>query len=155
MQINIGIGINQRKEIADLLARLLADTYVLYAKTQNFHWNVTGPQFHSLHKMFEEQYLQLALAVDEIAERIRALGFVAPAGLSKFSELSELKDVSGEIAASQMINELLHDHEVIIRNAHKIFTVASELSDEVTEGLISERLTEQEKTAWMLRSSKF
>ncbi len=155
MQINIGIDANQRKEIANLLAGLLADTYVLYTKTQNFHWNVTGPQFHSLHKMFEEQYHQLAAAVDEIAERIRALGFTTPAGLTKFIELSELKDASGEITANNMIDELLHDHESIIRCARKIFTVASDMSDEVTVGLISERLAEQEKTAWMLRSSKF
>ena len=152
MNINIGIDEKDRKEIAQGLSRLLADTYTLYLKTHNFHWNVTGPMFQTLHLMFETQYNELALAVDSIAERIRALGFPAPGTYAEFIELSSLKEQPGVPAAEQMIRLLVDGHEATIRTARSAFPTAERSNDEATADLLTQRMQVHEKTAWMLRS---
>jgi len=141
------------KKVIDSLCHLLADTYLIYVKTQNFHWHVMGPYFHSFHKMFEEQYLQLALAVDEIAERIRALNHAAPATFAEFLELTHLKEDRKNLNANTMVKTLLHDHETIIASLKKLIKAAQEAGDEETADLGITRCEEHEKTAWMLRSS--
>jgi len=135
------------------LAKLLADTYTLYLKTQNFHWHVTGPHFHSLHKMFEEEYVQLAAAVDEIAERIRALNHPAPASFTEFLKLTSIKENVTTPSANDMVKQLLNDHEIIIKHIAEILPVAQQVKDEATFDLLINRTEEHEKTAWMLRSS--
>lgn len=135
------------------LAKLLADTYTLYLKTQNFHWNVTGPHFHSLHKMFEEEYIELAAAVDEIAERIRALGAIAPASFSDFLKLTSIKEETSTPEAAQMVKKLLSDHETVIDHLQSLMPVAENLNDEATLDLLITRTEIHQKTAWMLRSS--
>ncbi len=152
MQINIGIDEKDRKEIAQGLSRLLADTYTLYLKTHNFHWNVTGPMFQTLHLMFETQYNELALAVDLIAERIRALGFPAPATYAEYSQLSSIKEDKGVPNAQDMIRLLVEGQEAVVRTARSIFPVADRTSDEPTADLLTQRMQTHEKTAWMLRS---
>lgn len=152
MPINIGIGENERREIADGLSRLLADTYTLYLKTHNFHWNVTGPMFQTLHLMFEQQYNELALAVDLIAERIRALGFPAPATYSAFARLSSIKEDEGVPDATQMIRLLVEGQETVVRTSRSIFPVVDQSHDEPTADLLTQRMQVHEKTAWMLRS---
>ena len=152
MNINIGIDEKDRKEIVQGLSRLLADTYTLYLKTHNFHWNVTGPMFQTLHLMFETQYNELALAVDSIAERIRALGFPAPGTCAEFIELSSLKEQPGVPAAEQMIRLLVDGHEATIRTARSAFPPAERSNDEATADLLTQRMQVHEKTAWMLRS---
>jgi starvation-inducible DNA-binding protein len=152
MKVDIGIEENARKEIAEGLSRLLADTYTLYLKTHNFHWNVTGPMFQTLHLMFETQYNELALAVDLIAERIRALGFPAPGTYSEFAELSSIKDAPGVPKATEMIRLLVEGQEAVARTARSIFPVAEQVNDEPTADLLTQRLQVHEKTAWMLRS---
>ena len=152
MNINIGIDEKDRKEIVQGLSRLLADTYTLYLKTHNFHWNVTGPMFQTLHLMFETQYNELALAVDSIAERIRALGFPAPGTYTEFIELSSLKEQPGVPAAEQMIRLLVDGHEATIRTARSAFPMAERIDDRVTGDLLTQRMQVHEKTAWMLRS---
>jgi starvation-inducible DNA-binding protein len=139
--------------VASELTHLLADTYILYLKTQNFHWNVTGPLFPALHTMFEAQYTDLQEAVDTIAERIRSLGEHAPGSFAEFQKLSSLKEESGTLTAENMINKLLHDHEVISHQLLHIFEKAEEANDQATMDLLTERLRAHEKTAWMLRSS--
>lgn len=153
--MNVAIGIKESgiKAIAEELNKLLADTYLLYLKTQNFHWNVTGQLFYSLHLMFEKQYEELADAVDLIAERIRALGFNAPASFSEFSKLTRLKEAGHGLTSEKMLQELLSDHETITRNCHEMMKVAQEAGDEGTVDLFVERMREHDKTAWMLRSS--
>jgi starvation-inducible DNA-binding protein len=143
---------HQHQKIGDELTHLLAGTYSLYLKTQNYHWNVTGPNFHSLHLMFEEQYKQLAEAIDVIAERIRALKIKVPASFSQFMKLSVLKDENSAPTSKEMIKHLLKDHETIILQAYNILPKASKAQDEATMDLLIERIREQEKTAWMLRS---
>ncbi|MES2855818.1 MAG: Dps family protein [Bdellovibrionota bacterium] len=152
MQINIGIEEKDRKEIAHGLSRLLADTYTLYLKTHNYHWNVTGPMFQTLHLMFEAQYNELALAVDLIAERIRALGVPAPGTYAEFVELSSIKEERGAVAATQMIANLVAGQEAVTRTARSIFPVVERASDEPTADLLTQRMQIHEKTAWMLRS---
>ena len=152
MQINIGINEADRKEISEGLSRLLADTYTLYLKTHNFHWNVTGPMFQTLHLMFETQYNELALAVDLIAERIRALGFPAPATYAEFSRLSSIKEETGVPAALEMIRLLVEGQESVVRTARTTFKAAEKASDEPTADLLTQRMQSHEKTAWMLRS---
>jgi starvation-inducible DNA-binding protein len=137
----------------DGLSLMLADTYVLYLKTQNFHWNVTGPHFSALHAMFEEQYKQLAEAVDVIAERIRALRAPAPASFTQFLKLASLEEADNNLNADQMVKELLSDHEAIAKSISKLFSVMQECGDEVTLDLLIERKNEHDKTAWMLRST--
>jgi starvation-inducible DNA-binding protein len=152
MQIEIGIEESQRKEIAEGLSRLLADTYTLYLKTHNFHWNVTGPMFQTLHLMFETQYNELALAVDLIAERIRALGFPAPGTYVDFGRLSSIPEEQGVPPAQEMIRKLVKGHEAVVRTARSVFPVFVKNCDEPTADLLTQRMQIHEKTAWMLRS---
>lgn len=150
--INIGIEESDRKKIAEGLSRLLADTYTLYLQTHNFHWNVTGPMFQTLHLMFESQYTELALAVDLIAERIRALGFPAPGTYAEFVELSSIKEERGVPRAEKMIEILVQGQEAIVRTARSIFDVVEHVRDEPSADLLTQRMQTHEKTAWMLRS---
>ena len=150
--IDIGIKDQDRKAIADGLSRLLADTYTLYLKTHNFHWNVTGPMFQTLHLMFETQYNELALAVDLIAERIRALGYPAPGTYSDYAKLSSIKETAGVPKAEEMIRLLVDGQEAVVRTARSVFPVVDEVNDEATADLLTQRMQVHEKTAWMLRS---
>ncbi|PLX34077.1 MAG: DNA starvation/stationary phase protection protein [Hyphomicrobiales bacterium] len=150
--INIGINEQDRIAIAGGLSRLLADTYTLYLKTHNFHWNVKGPMFNTLHLMFEQQYTELATAVDEIAERIRALGVAAPGSYSQFAALTSIKEETGELSAEQMIARLVEDQESVARTARSVFPDAEAANDEPTADLLTQRMQIHEKTAWMLRS---
>ena len=152
LPVNIGIDESDRREIADGLSRLLADTYTLYLKTHNFHWNVTGPMFNTLHLMFEQQYNELALAVDLVAERIRALGHPAPGSYAQFARLSSVKEAVGVPHAQDMIRELVEGQEAVTRTARQVFPVAERAGDQVTMDLLTQRLQVHEKTAWMLRS---
>ncbi len=152
MAIDIGISEEDRKSIVDGLSRLLSDTYVLYLKTHNFHWNVTGPMFRTLHLMFEEQYNELALAVDSIAERIRALGLPAPGAYSIYARLSSIKEEEGVPSAEEMIKQLVAGQEAVTRTARGIFPLLDKVSDEPTADLLTQRMQVHEKTAWMLRS---
>ncbi|MCW2306017.1 Dps family protein [Rhodobium gokarnense] len=150
--IDIGIKTEDRTAIADGLARLLADTYTLYLKTHNFHWNVTGPMFNTLHTMFEEQYTELATAVDEIAERIRALGVAAPGSYKQFADLTSLSEETSVPDAKEMIRQLVKDQEAVVRTARSVFPTAEAANDEPTADLLTQRMQIHEKTAWMLRS---
>jgi starvation-inducible DNA-binding protein len=152
MEIDIGINSNDREAIADGLSKLLADTYTLYLKTHNFHWNVTGPMFQTLHLMFETQYTELADAVDVIAERIRALGFPAPGTYKQYAELSSIKEDEGVPEAKEMIRLLVEGQEAVIKCARSLFPVAERVNDEATADLLTQRIQLHEKTAWMLRS---
>ncbi|PWB32006.1 DNA starvation/stationary phase protection protein [Pseudomonas sp. SDI] len=152
MAIDIGISEGDRKSIADGLSNLLSDTYVLYLKTHNFHWNVTGPSFRTLHLMFEEQYNELALAVDSIAERIRALGFPAPGTYAFYAEHSSIKETQGVPSAEEMIKLLVDGQEAVVRTARSLFPLTDKVSDEPTADLLTQRMQVHEKTAWMLRS---
>lgn len=151
-QISIGIEETKRQEIANGLSRLLADTYTLYLKTHNFHWNVTGPMFQTLHTMFETQYTELALAVDLIAERIRALGFPAPGTYSEYVKLSSIDETPGVPKAEEMIKLLVEGQEAVVRTARSLFPLVDEANDEPTADLLTQRMQVHEKTAWMLRS---
>ena len=151
-KIDIGITETNRKAIADGLARLLADTYTLYLQTHNFHWNVTGPMFQTLHLMFETQYTELALAVDLIAERIRALGYPAPGTYGEYSKLSSIKEMPGVPKATEMIRLLVAGQEAVVRTARSIFPLVEQANDEPTADLLTQRMQIHEKTAWMLRS---
>jgi starvation-inducible DNA-binding protein len=151
-QIDIGISEELRQEIGAGLSRLLADTYTLYLKTHNFHWNVTGPLFNTLHLMFETQYNELALAVDEIAERIRALGLPAPGSYAQFARLTSIQEETSVPAAEEMIRQLVKDQEAVVRTARSIFPAVEKASDEPTADLLTQRMQVHEKTAWMLRS---
>ena len=151
-KIDIGIKEKERKEIAAGLSRLLADTYTLYLQTHNFHWNVTGPMFQTLHLMFETQYNELALAVDLIAERIRALGFPAPGTYAEFAELSSIKEVRKVPDAKKMISILVDGQEAVVRTARKVFPIVDAAHDEPSADLLTQRMQIHEKTAWMLRS---
>lgn len=152
MDIDIGISEQDRRSIVDGLSRLLADTYTLYLKTHNFHWNVTGPMFQTLHLMFETQYTELADAVDLVAERIRALGSPAPGTYSMFQALSSIKEPDGVPDAQEMIRQLTLDHEAVTRTARTLFPAVEKASDEPTADLLTQRMQVHEKTAWMLRS---
>jgi len=152
-QIDLGMADGQRVAIANGLARLLADTYTLYLKTHNFHWNVTGPQFNSLHLMFETQYNELALAVDLIAERIRALGEPAPGSYSAFAKLSSIKEADGVPKADEMVRILAEDQLAVVRTARAVFPLADDARDEPTADLLTQRMQVHEKTAWMLRAN--
>ena len=150
--MDIGIPEAQRAAIAEGLGRVLADSTVLYAKTHGFHWNVTGQMFNTLHLMFMEQYTELWTALDEIAERIRALGHVAPFGGSTYGELSSIPEAEGVPAALAMVRELVEGHEAVARTIRGVFAVADEAGDQPTADLLTQRLQIHEKTAWMLRS---
>ena len=152
MKIDIGIGQEQRQKIASGLSRLLADSYTLYLKTHNYHWNVTGPLFNSLHQMFEEQYTELAVAIDDIAERIRALGEPAPGSYQAYLELTEIEEEVGEPTADEMMLRLLKGQETVARTARSVIGAAEAANDEPTADLLTQRMQVHEKTAWMLRS---
>jgi starvation-inducible DNA-binding protein len=152
MKIDIGIPDSDRKAIADGLSALLADSYTLYLKTHNFHWNVTGPMFQTLHLMFETQYNELALAVDLIAERIRSLGHFAPGTYAQYSKLTKIKEEPTVPSAHDMIKMLVSGHETVARTAREIFPAAEKGNDEATADLLTQRIQLHEKTAWMLRS---
>ena len=152
MKIDIGLTEAQRNEIADRLSGLLADSYSLYLKTHNFHWNVTGPQFNTLHTMFETQYTELAIAVDDIAERIRALGVRAPGSYAEFSARTAIADASGTETAEEMIAALVEGQETVARTARDAFPAAESANDQPTADLLTQRMQIHEKNAWMLRS---
>ena len=151
-KINIGIEEKGRKDIAAGLSRLLADTYTLYLQTHYFHWNVTGPMFQTLHLMFEQQYMELALAVDLIAERIRALGFPAPGTYAEFATLASIKETQEVPSAQKMIEILVDGQEAVVRTARSIFPIVDKSHDEPSADLLTQRMQIHEKTAWMLRS---
>ena len=150
--IDIGIDEKKRKAIADGLSRLLADSYTLYLKTHNYHWNVTGPMFNTLHLMFETQYTELALAVDLIAERIRALGVHAPGSYAAFAKLSSIAESEKVPNAMEMVADLVKGQEAVVRTARSVFPLAEKAHDEATADLLTQRIQLHEKTAWMLRS---
>ena len=151
-KIDIGIDDKDRKKIAEGLSRLLADSYSLYLQTHNFHWNVTGPMFQTLHAMFEVQYTELALAVDVVAERIRSLGHPAPATYTEFVRLTSLKETTGVPKAEKMIWLLVEGQETVVRTARSIFPLVDKAGDQATADLLTQRIQLHEKTAWMLRS---
>jgi starvation-inducible DNA-binding protein len=150
--IDIGINEADRRKVAEGLSKVLADTYTLYLKTHNFHWNVTGPMFQTLHLMFETQYNELALAVDLVAERIRALGHTAPGTYAAYARLSSIKEEEGVPKAQEMIRLLVEGNEAVARTARTLFPAAEKAGDEPTADLLTQRLQVHEKTAWMLRS---
>lgn len=150
--IDIGIDAEGRKRITDGLSELLADTYTLYLKTHNYHWNVTGPLFATLHAMFETQYMELALAVDLIAERIRALGEPAPATYREFAALSSITEDEDHPSAEEMMRRLVAGQETVVRTARTAFPIAEQAGDQPTVDLLTQRMQVHEKTAWMLRS---
>ena len=151
--INIGISDKDRSAIAQGLSKLLADTYTLYLTTHNFHWNVTGPMFNTLHTMFMGQYTELWNAVDPVAERIRSLGHRAPGSYAEFGKLTSLPDVPVDTPkAMEMVRILVEGHEAVARTARELFPVADKAGDEPTADLLTQRLTIHEQTAWMLRS---
>lgn len=150
--MNIGIDTEHRASVAESLSHLLADSYTLYLQTHNFHWNVKGPRFRELHLLFEEQYTELAVAVDDIAERIRSLGAPAPGTYAEFAQLSNIKEVQGAVSADEMVRILTESHEQVVRTCRQALGTAQEADDESSAALISDRMREHEKTAWMLRS---
>jgi starvation-inducible DNA-binding protein len=151
--IDIGINKENRTEISDGLKKLLADSYTLYLQTHNFHWNVTGPQFRELHLMFEEHYTELAVAVDDIAERIRTLDVAAPGTYKEFSKLSSVKEVDGVPSSTKMVELLTQGHEQVIKTCRAVLKTAQNADDESTAALVSDRMRVHEKTAWMLRAT--
>lgn len=152
MNIDIGITEENRTKVAEGLSRMLADSYTLYLQTHKFHWNVTGPMFQTLHLMFETQYNELALAVDLIAERIRALGYFAPGSYAEFAKLASIKEVDGVPRAEEMIRLLVSGQEAVVRTARSVFPIAEDAGDQATVDLLTQRMQLHEKTAWMLRS---
>ena len=152
LTIDNGISAADRQAITDGLSRLLADTYTLYLKTHNYHWNVTGPMFQTLHLMFETQYNELSLAVDLIAERIRSLGAKAPGSYSQFAALTSVKEETGDPTATEMIRDLVIGQETVVRTARGLFPIVDAAHDEPTADLLTQRMQIHEKTAWMLRS---
>ncbi len=153
-EIDIGINKNNRLKIAEGLKRLLADSYTLYLQTHNFHWNVTGSQFRELHLMFEEHYTELAIAVDDIAERIRSLDIAAPGTYKEFVALSAIKEVDGVPSAIEMVDLLTQGHEQIVRTSRDVLKIAQQADDESTLALVSDRMRIHEKTSWMLRATR-
>lgn len=152
MGIDIGIAKKDREAIAKGLSRLLADSYTLYLKTHGFHWNITGSMFNSLHLMFETQYNELWLALDQIAERIRSLDLAAPASGAQFAKLSSIKEETGVPEWRDMVGQLVEGHETVARTAREVFQLADKASDQPTADLATQRMQAHEKTAWMLRS---
>lgn len=150
--IDIGISEAARAEIAQALSRLLADSYTLYLKTHNYHWNVTGPMFQTLHLMFEAQYTELALAVDLIAERIRALGYPAPGSYREFGKLTSIAEPEGKLDAQAMIRDLGLGQEAVVRTARAAVPIVEGAHDEPSLDLLTQRMQVHEKNAWMLRS---
>ncbi len=153
-EIDIGIDVDDRVKIAEGLKNLLADSYTLYLQTHNFHWNVSGPQFRELHLMFEEHYTELAVAVDDIAERIRTLDVVAPGTYKEFSRLSSIKEVDGVPSAEEMVDILTRGHEQVVKTSRQVLKLAQAGDDESTAALVSDRMRIHEKTSWMLRATR-
>ena len=151
-RIDIGISTADREKIAEGLSRLLADSYTLYLMTHNFHWNVTGPMFNTLHVMFMDQYTEQWNALDTIAERIRALGLPAPGTYAEFVKLASIKEVAGVPKATDMVQHLVAAQEATARTARSLFPVVDAANDQPTADLLTQRLEVHEKTAWMLRS---
>ena len=151
-EIDIGINEQDRITIAEGLKRVLADSYTLYLQTHNFHWNVTGPRFRDLHLMFEEHYTELAVAVDDIAERIRTLGIAAPGTYKAFAELSSIDEVEGVPSATEMVEILTDGHEQVVKTCRAVLKIAQGANDESSVALVSDRMRIHEKTAWMLRA---
>ncbi len=149
----IGLKSTDLKKINTGLAQAVAETFTLYVKTQGYHWNVVGPNFHSLHEMFEEQYIELRAAADELAERMRALGALAPGSFKEFQELATIKDYEPADDADTMVKNLVADHEALARVLRPLVDVAEEADDAATADLITARLAAHEKTAWMLRAT--
>lgn len=152
MDIYIGMTDAQRKTIADGLSKVLADSYSLYIKTHNYHWNVTGPQFSALHMMFEQQYTELAQAIDEIAERIRALGHLAPGSYREFAKLTSIADGDNTRSADDMVKDLVEGQEILVRTCRELFPAVEAADDQPSADLLTVRMQVHEKTAWMLRS---
>ncbi len=152
-KIDIGISEDNRINIAQGLKKLLADSYTLYLQTHNFHWNVTGPQFRELHLMFEEHYTELAVAVDDIAERIRTLDVEAPGTYKAFARLSSIEEVEEVPAATTMVEILTRGHEQVVKTCRHVLSIAQAADDESTSALVSDRMRIHEKTAWMLRAT--
>ena len=152
LPIDIGIGEKDRQKIADGLSNVLANTYTLYLKTHNFHWNVTGPMFSTLHLLFETQYDELAIAVDTVAERVRALGVYAPGSFTQFKELSTVKEETSVPSAVEMIQQLAKDNETVSKVCREVLPLAGKVDDEPTNDLLTQRMQTHEKNAWMLRS---
>jgi starvation-inducible DNA-binding protein len=153
VEVHTGFTAQQRGEVAAGLTKFLADTYAVYLKTHGYHWNVRGAQFRELHMLFEEQYRDLWEALDDIAERIRALGEFAPQGYSAFANLTSIRDGVPDTPAAQMVEELMRDHETVIATGRSVLKTADEDGDDVTVDLITQRLAFHEKTAWMLRAT--
>ena len=154
MNDDIGIAEQDRQTISNGLSRLLADTYALYLKTQNFHWNLTGREFYSYHLLFEKQYEELAEAVDEIAERIRALGYFVDASFTAFDQLTGIKGENRVLISSDMVNSLVEGHQILIKHARSAAALADERGDFATVDMIGRRLGAHEKMAWMLQSGQ-
>ena len=151
-QVNIGIDASAREAIASGISRVLADSYTLYLMTHNFHWNVTGPHFRDLHLQFEEQYTELATAVDEIAERIRTLGFTAPGTYRQFAQLGSIEEVDTIPEAFEMVRILAEANEAVVRSCRQVLPVAQDADDESSAALLGDRMRLHEKNAWLLRS---
>jgi len=152
LTLDIGIAENDRQAIAEGVSRVLADTYTLYLKTHNYHWNVTGPMFNTLHLMFEQQYNEMWVAVDLLAERIRSLGVFAPGSYAEFAKLTVIAEADGIPDAQSMIADLVHGHEAVTRTIRSVFATVDEAHDASTADLLTQRLQVHEKTAWMLRA---
>jgi starvation-inducible DNA-binding protein len=152
VRIDIGIPEEKREKIAQGLSRLLADSFTLYLMTHNFHWNVTGPMFNTLHQMFMQQYTEQWTALDEIAERIRALGFSAPGTYREYIDLASIKEIDGVPKAMDMVRHLVAAQEATARTAREVFPLSDDANDQPTADLLTQRLNVHEKTAWMLRS---
>lgn len=150
--IDIGINSENRQKIAEGLKHLLADSYTLYLQTHNFHWNVSGPQFRELHLMFEEHYTELAVAVDDIAERIRTLDVAAPGTYKEFARLSTIEEVEGVPSSEEMVDLLTKGHEKVVKTSREVLKLAQSADDESTAALVSDRMRIHEKTSWMLRA---
>ncbi|MEQ3693721.1 MAG: Dps family protein [Thalassolituus sp.] len=150
--IDIGINSENRQKIAESLKHLLADSYTLYLQTHNFHWNVSGPQFRELHLMFEEHYTELAVAVDDIAERIRTLDVAAPGTYKEFARLSTIEEVEGVPSSEEMVDLLTKGHEQVVKTSREVLKLAQSADDESTAALVSDRMRIHEKTSWMLRA---
>lgn len=153
MTSNVEMTEQAKKECAGAMSKVLADTYILYLKTHNFHWNVTGPMFKPLHEMFEEQYTEMWTAVDEIAERIRALGAVAPGTYAKFRELGTVEETEDLPSANAMVADLVKSNEALARTIRAALATAQDNGDEVSAGILTDRLTVHEKSIWMMRST--
>ena len=153
MDINIGITDSNRKTSAEAVSRLLADTYTLYLKTHGYHWNVEGPHFQQLHMQFMEQYTEMWTAVDDLAERVRALGHYAPASYAAMNALSTIKEEQGEPDWQEMVKSLAKGHEQVAKTAREVLRIAEESGDDATADVVAPRVTLHEKTAWMLRAT--